>query len=228
MRATIKLKLASAFGFIILMLLATAAYGIFSLSNLNTALEDVITGPAERLKLAQMLNVTQLQQIRQQKNLLMGTSLSEMQGYISSSDDARRHFDETFKSVLALATEQGKANWAKLEGFTTEFRKQDDRIRALMLAGNTAGAQQVSTNEARTVTNEIDALLTEVVNLEETRLAQADDQADLDYVQTRTIMISVAGLALVIAVLAAIWIAFSRPDSSPWSWLKLALALRSG
>ncbi|WJR68658.1 methyl-accepting chemotaxis protein [Neorhizobium sp. CSC1952] len=209
MRATIKLKLASAFGFIILMLLATAAYGIFSLSNLNTALEDVITGPAERLKLAQMLNVTQLQQIRQQKNLLMATSPSEMQGYISSSDDARRHFDETFKSVLALATEQGKANWAKLEGFTTEFRKQDDRIRALMLAGNTAGAQQVSTNEARTVTNEIDALLTEVVNLEETRLAQADDQADLDYVQTRTIMISVAGLALVIAVLAAIWIAFS-------------------
>ncbi|SMF36679.1 methyl-accepting chemotaxis protein [Xaviernesmea oryzae] len=209
MRATIKLKLASAFGFIILMLLATAAYGIFSLSNLNTALEDVITGPAERLKLAQMLNVTQLQQIRQQKNLLMATSPSEMQGYISSSDDARRHFDETFKSVLALATEQGKANWAKLEGFTTEFRKQDDRIRALMLAGNTAGAQQVSINEARTVTNEIDALLTEVVNLEETRLAQADDQADLDYVQTRTIMISVAGLALVIAVLAAIWIAFS-------------------
>ena len=104
MRATIKLKLASAFGFIIVMLLATAAYGIFSLGSLNDTLEKVITGPAERLKLAQMLNNEQLQQIRQQKNLLMATSAAEMQSYISKSDGARRSFDETFKSVFALAT----------------------------------------------------------------------------------------------------------------------------
>ncbi|MCC2613111.1 methyl-accepting chemotaxis protein [Neorhizobium petrolearium] len=209
MRATIKLKLALAFGFVIIMLLATAAYGIFSLSSLNDTLEQVITGPAERLKLAQTLNNEQLQQIRQQKNLLMAESASEMQDYISKSDEARRAFDQTFKSVFALATEQGKANWAKLEGFTAEFRKQDDRIRGLMLGGDAAGALRVSSNEARAVTNDIDALLTQVVSLEESRLSEADAQADVDYAQTRTIMISVAGIAFVIAVLAAIWIALS-------------------
>ena len=209
MHASIKLKLASAFGFIIIMLLATATYGIFSLGSLNETLENVLRGPALRLKLAQNLNNEQLQQIRQQKNLLLAANPGEMQGYIAKSDDARRTFDETFKSVEALATEQGKALWAKLAGFTAEFRKQDDRIRSLMLGGDTAAALRISTNEARTVTNEIDVLLSDVVKLEEGRLNDADKQSDLDYAQTRLIMISVAGAAFLIAVLAALWIALS-------------------
>ncbi|HEV7436546.1 MAG TPA: methyl-accepting chemotaxis protein [Pseudorhizobium sp.] len=209
MRATIKFKLGAAFGFVILMLLATAGYAIFSLSSLNQTLENVIQGPAERLRLAQELSMEQLQQIRQQKNLLMAVSNQEMQGYIVKSDEARARFDGAFKSVLTLATEQGKVLWNKLEGFTTEFQVQDDRIRSFMLAGNTTAAAQLSANEARSVTNEIDALLSEVVALEQTRLREADTNADLSYAQTRMVMILIAATALLIAVASAIWIAVS-------------------
>jgi methyl-accepting chemotaxis protein len=209
MHASIKLKLASAFGFIIIMLLATAAYGILSLGNLNDTLENVLQGPALRLKLAQNLNNEQLQQIRQQKNLLLAANPGEMQGYIAKGDEARRAFDETLKAVEARATEQGKALWAKLGGFTAEFRKQDDRIRNSMLGGDAASALHISNNEARAVTNDIDALLSDVVKLEESRLVDADEQTDLDYAQTRLIMISVASAAFLIAVLAALWIALS-------------------
>ena len=209
MRASIKLKLGLAFGFIIVMLVATASYGILSLANLNNTLESVLQGPALRLKLAQNLNIEQLQQLRQQKNLLLAPTKADMQGYISTSDDARRAFDGYFNEVNARATDQGKAMWTKLSGFTTEFRRQDDRIRTFMIEGNTSAALQVSTNEARTVTNDIDALLSEVVKLEETRLLEAGAAADATYVDTRTIMISVAAFALVIAIAAAFWIAFS-------------------
>jgi methyl-accepting chemotaxis protein len=209
MRASIKLKLAAAFGFVILMLAATATYGIISLSGLNDTLEDVLQGPALRLKLAQSLNNDQLQQLRQQKNVLLARNPAEMQGYIAKSDDARRDFDQNFKAVESRATEQGKALWAKLASFTGDFRKYDDEIRKLMLAGDDVGALRISTNEARTVTNDIDALLSDVVKLEEGRLTAADEQADVDYAQTRLIMISVAAAAFVIAALAAFWIAFS-------------------
>ncbi|WP_313617398.1 methyl-accepting chemotaxis protein [Agrobacterium sp.] len=209
MRASIKLKLGLAFGFIITMLVATASYGILSLGNLNDTLESVLQGPALRLKLAQNLSNEQLQQLRQQKNLLLAPGAAEMQGYITASDNARRAFDDNFNQVNARATEQGKVIWAKLADYTAEFRRQDDRIRSLMLAGNTPAALQVSTNEARKVTNEIDALLSEVVTLEETRLTEAQTAADETYISTRTIMISVAGLVLVVAVAAAFWIALS-------------------
>ncbi|MCQ1851670.1 methyl-accepting chemotaxis protein [Neorhizobium galegae] len=209
MHASIKFKLASAFGFIIIMLLATATYGIFSLSSLNDTLENVLQGPALRLKLAQNLNNEQLQQIRQQKNLLLAANPGEMQGYIAKSDEARRVFDETLKAVEARATEQGKVLWGKLSAFTAEFRKQDDHIRTLMLGGDTSSALRISTTEARVVTNEIDALLSEVVKLEEGRLDDANKQSDVDYAQTRLIMISVAATAFLIALLAALWIALS-------------------
>jgi methyl-accepting chemotaxis protein len=209
MRASIKMKLASAFGFIILMLVITASYGIYSLGNLNTALSDVILGPATRLKLAQRLSSDQLEQIRQQKNILLAASPTEIQGYIGKSDEARRDFEETLKSVEALATEQGKPMWQKIGALSITFHQHDDEIRRMMLAGDNAAAVKISTTGARSVTNDMDALLSEVVKLEESRLDAADHQAHEDYVQTRMILISIAGAALVIATLAALWIAMN-------------------
>jgi methyl-accepting chemotaxis protein len=207
MHASIKLKLASAFGLIIVMLILTAGYGTYSLSNLSDALSAVVQGPATRLKLAQSLNNSQLQQIRQQKNLLLSTTPAEIQTSITKSDEARRNFEETLKAVEAIATEQGKVLWAKLGTLSSTFRQQDDEIRKLMMSGDTAAALRVSNGEARAVTNDIDVLLADVVKLEEGRLDDADQQSNVDYEQTRMIMLSVAGLALLAAVVAATWIA---------------------
>ncbi|MCW5709510.1 methyl-accepting chemotaxis protein [Shinella sp.] len=209
MRFTIKLKLFLTFAFMLAVLVGTAAYGILSLGGLNTTLGDVLNGPAERLKLAQTLNNLQLQQIRQQKNMLSSASPTETNRYIALSDEARKEFDTTFQEVLGKATEQGKVLWNKLDGFTTDFRRDDDRIRALALAGDMAGATRVSTNDARAATNEIDELLGEVVKLEASRLTEAELAADAQYQSTRTIMVTVAAIALLVATGAALWIVMS-------------------
>jgi methyl-accepting chemotaxis protein len=209
MRASIKLKLSIAFGFIIIMLLATAGYGIISLSNLNDALGDALQGPAQRLKLAQSLNNFQLQQIRQEKNLLLSTSPAEMQDYIAKGDDARNNYDQSFKALEAKAPEDTKAQLGKLSEFSAQFRKLDDQIRVLMTKGDATGALRISSNEARDVTNAMDVVLAGAVKLEEVQLQQADDNGDIAYAQTRTIMILVAGAAFIIAILAALWIALS-------------------
>ncbi|MCF3638632.1 methyl-accepting chemotaxis protein [Rhizobium sp. TRM95111] len=209
MRFTIKLKLFLAFGFMLAVLIGTAGYGIMSLGSLNTTLSDVLNGPAERLKLAQQLSNLQLQQIRQQKNMLSAANAAESNRYIGLSDDARKKFDEAFEQVLGKATEQGKVLWNKLQGFTTDFRRDDDRIRALALAGDMVAATRVSTVDARAATNEIDQLLGEVVELEAGRLDAAEMDADAQYQATRTIMVSVAAIALLVAVSVAMWIVIS-------------------
>ena len=209
MRFTIKLKLFLTFGFIIAILVGIAGFGINGVSSMNSTLDEVIHGPAERLKLAQRLKIDQLQQIRQQKNMLSSSSIGETNGYIKISDVARANFAASFQHVLELATAEGKANWAKLEGFDAEFRKFDDRIRSLVLAGDAAGALRVSTTEARDVTNEIDALLSDVVALEESRLLEAIAATDVTYANTRATMIGVALAAAIGAAIAAIWIVLS-------------------
>ncbi|MCY1665270.1 methyl-accepting chemotaxis protein [Rhizobium sp. SL86] len=209
MRATIKLKLAVAFGFVIAMLIAIATLGVFSLGNLNATLENVVEGPATRLNLAQTMNNAQLQQLRQQKNMLLATDMKAVNEYATTAAAYRKEFDDAYQAVLLLATEQGKVLWNKLNTFEIEYRKQDDQIKNLILSGDREGALRISTTENRATVNEIDKLLTEVVELESSRLKEAKLAAGEDYRTTRLIVLSVAGGALLIAVIAAIWIAMS-------------------
>jgi methyl-accepting chemotaxis protein len=209
MRMTIKFKLALAYGFLIVLLIGTAGYGIMSLGALNDALGNVLTGPAERLQLAMTLNNEQLQQIRQQKNLLLAANPAEVKAAIAKSDTSRKTFEETLAAVEAKATEQGRVFWNRLRTLDTDFLKQDDQIRALVEAGNTAGALQISVNENRKTVAEIDKVLDEVVTLERSRLHEADDSSEQQYAATRMIMIAVAAAAFLIAVIAAVWISLT-------------------
>ncbi|MBP2548529.1 methyl-accepting chemotaxis protein [Neorhizobium galegae] len=209
MRASIKLKLTVAFGFVILLLLAVAGLGVYSLGSLNDELENVVEGPAARLKLAQDLSNLQLEQIRQQKNMLLATNASAARDYTSKLDQARAEFDREFNEVQAKATQEGRAIWSKLQGLTADYRRQDDQIRSLLMGGDQPAALKISTTENRATAGEIDKVLEDVVTLETKRLHDSKQGAYEDYLQTRMIMLSVAGFALLVAVGAALWIAVS-------------------
>jgi methyl-accepting chemotaxis protein len=209
MRASIKLKLTLSFGFVILMLIATATLGVISLGSLNDRLEGVVEGPSERLQLALELDVYQLQQIRQQKNMLLAPTPDAAREYSGRIDHYRQEFDKNFSAVMLKATEQGKVIWNKLQGLTGQYRQQDDQIRAFIMAGDQPSALRISTTDNRTTAAEIDTLLEEVVALEVSRLGQAKTEAHEDYLQTRTIMLAVTGTAFLVALAAALWIATS-------------------
>ncbi|MBD1544711.1 methyl-accepting chemotaxis protein [Roseibium aggregatum] len=209
MRATIKLKLAATFGFLVLMLVGLAGYGIFNLAGLNDSLSQVLNGPAKRLELAQELDIAALEQIRQQKELISAESTSEMQGYIDKSDEEREEFDKVFDRVLQLATAEGKALWDKLGAASKEFRREDDRIRQMMLSGDTQGAERTSKVRADRIANEMDEILAEVIKLEAARLDQADVQAEAQYQEARTVSLAIAFAALIVSVGAGFWIALT-------------------
>ncbi|WJH41741.1 methyl-accepting chemotaxis protein [Aliirhizobium terrae] len=207
MRFTIKLKLALAFGLIILMLVGTAGYAMLSLGNLNDNLEGVLEGPAARLEMAQELDIQQLQQIRQQKNLLNADSSSEAQAYITAADEARKYFDDTMQQGIDKSTEQSRPIWEKLAKLSGDFRREDDRVRAAIAVGDTATALRISDNEARGIAGSMDDLFKQLIAYEKTHLEQASVTAHDVYEHTRLVMISFAAAALVIAAGAATWIA---------------------
>ncbi|MBB3392141.1 methyl-accepting chemotaxis protein [Rhizobium sp. BK275] len=207
MRLTIKTKLVTAFTFIILMLMGTAAYGIFSLGSLNDTIGNLLAGPAARLDLAQQINIAQLEAIRQQKNLLTARNADDASGAIEKGNKARKDFADAFAAVTKLATEQGKARWEQVAELSKAFNQADDQIRNFIKDGNMDGANNVSVTTARQTANDIDATLDEILTLEKQRMKEADDSAEQQYATTRTTMIAVAAVALLIAVLTAFWIA---------------------
>ncbi|WP_438752416.1 methyl-accepting chemotaxis protein [Pararhizobium sp. O133] len=209
MRFTIKLKLAIAFGFVIALLLGTAGYGILSLGTLNDNLGQVLQGPATRLKLAQTINIEELQAIRQQKNLLAATTEKEAIEAKAKGDSARQAFEQLLAEAESKATEQGKARWAKLRELAVKSDEAEQQIRTMLSAGNTAAAQNISATTARVAATEMDTILDEIVKLEEGRLQEAETQADELYTTTRMMMTVAASLAVLIAIAAAIWISFT-------------------
>ncbi|QWW67166.1 methyl-accepting chemotaxis protein [Rhizobium sp. WYJ-E13] len=207
MRLTIKTKLVTAFTFIILMLMGTAAYGIFSLGSLNDTIGNLLAGPAARLDLAQQINIAQLEAIRQQKNLLTARNADDASGAVEKGNKARKDFADAFAAVTKLATEQGKARWERVAELSKAFNQADDQIREFIKGGNMDGANNVSVTTARQAANDIDATLDEILTLEKQRMKEADDSADQQYATTRTTMIAVAAVALLVAGLTAFWIA---------------------
>ena len=207
MRLTIKAKLVTAFTFIILMLVGTAGYGIMSLGSLNDTLGNLLAGPAARLDLAQQINIAQLEAIRQQKNLLTARTPDDIASSIQKGDQARKDFTDAFNGVVAIASEEGKPRWAQIAEFSKAFNQSDDQIRDLMKAGNLDAANNISITTARDAANKIDAALDDILALEKQRMQDADDSADQQYASTRTVMIGVAGAALVLAAIVAFWIA---------------------
>ncbi|MBY5466898.1 methyl-accepting chemotaxis protein, partial [Rhizobium leguminosarum] len=207
MRLTIKTKLVTAFTFIIVMLVGTAAYGVFSLGSLNDTIDKLLAGPAARLDFAQQINIAQLEAIRQQKNLLTARSADETAGAIAKGNQARKEFADAFNQVLALATEEGKARWARIAELSKTFNGADDQIREYVKAGNAEGANAISVTTARAAANDIDSTLSEILALEKQRMKAADDGAEAQYTTTRTMMVAVAAVALLIAAFTAFWIA---------------------
>ncbi|ASW09082.1 methyl-accepting chemotaxis protein [Rhizobium sp. 11515TR] len=209
MRFTIKLKLLLTFAVVIAMLLGTAVYSIATLGQVNDNWSDTLTGPAERLRLAQNLDIAVLQQLRQQKNMLSSASVNETKDYIVKSDAARAEFDTDLAKILANTTAQDMAFWAQIKDLSANWRNADDRIRAMMLAGDTAGALNISTTDARDTSTKIDNVLAQVFDSERARLKQADQDAANDYANARLILIVIASTASILAFLSAVWIIIS-------------------
>ncbi|MBB6222052.1 methyl-accepting chemotaxis protein [Rhizobium leguminosarum] len=207
MRITIKLKLAAAFGFVILLLVGSAVYGIISLSSLNDAVGDLISGPAKRLELALEAQTAELDAVRWQKNALL-----EMDPEIARKDyqNSAKSVDEMLTLVtsgLQLATAEGKPNWDRLVELAKRFDEGSNKVASAQESGDRAGAVALSSGEVRALVVEMEDVFGRLVALQQKSMAQADNDTDVLYSSTKTMLIGIAIGASVIAFAAALWIA---------------------
>ncbi|ANL35714.1 methyl-accepting chemotaxis protein [Rhizobium phaseoli] len=207
MRITIKLKLAAAFGFVILLLVGSAVYGIFSLSSLNDAVSDLISGPAKRLELALEAQTAELDAVRWQKNALL-----EMDPEIARKDyqNSAKSVDEMLTLVtsgLQLATAEGKPSWDRLVELAKRFDEGSNKVASIQESGDRAGAVALSSGEVRALVTEMEEVFGRLVGLQQKAMAQADNDTDVLYSSTKNILIGLAIGASVIAFAAALWIA---------------------
>ncbi|NEJ70420.1 HAMP domain-containing protein [Rhizobium phaseoli] len=207
MRITIKLKLAAAFGFVILLLVGSAVYGIISLSSLNDAVGNLISGPAKRLELALEAKTAELNAVRWQKNALL-----EMDPEVARKDyqNSAKSLDEMVvfaTSGQQLATAEGKPTWDRLVELAKRFGEGSNKVASIQEGGDRAAAAALSSGDVRGLVMELEEVFETLVTLQQKSMAQADDDTDILYSSTKNMLIGIAIGASVIAFAAALWIA---------------------
>ncbi|MGX5667693.1 methyl-accepting chemotaxis protein [Rhizobium daejeonense] len=207
MRFTIKLKLALAFGFMVLMLLVASSYGIISLSASKQNMDDVIEGTVVRLDKIQQLNAISLTIVRAQKNMILATTPDEVKKYVNMSLEEQATFNQMFEEMAATASAATRDYWQQLRIAIEAFEASDKRIHQLVSLGNTTEAARMSSNEGRDAANALTKKLDEGVQMNRDRLEDAKAEADAEYQSTRTLLISLSVFAIIVATITAFWIA---------------------
>ncbi len=209
MRLTIKFKLMMAFGLIIALMSAMAAYALTSLSESKTNLDEVVDDYANRLKVVQQLNILSLQIIRSQKNIILATSPEEINRYRQSSDEDRKTFETLRAEMEASAAADRKPYWKGLQVAMEKFDREDDQVIALAREGKVAEASALSSGAARVHAQELVKMLDEGVETNVERMQAAKKSADDEYQTARTLLLTIVAAALVTAVGFAVWIALT-------------------
>jgi methyl-accepting chemotaxis protein len=208
MRFTIKLKLAMAFGFVIVLLIGSAVYGIMSLSSLNDAISNLIAGPAAKLEAADELNINALELVRDQKNIITATTPEDMAQYVASGEGNKKDITGIIDGLVAnSATTDAKARWSEVKALTEKFILMHDHIVELMKSGNAAEATRLSSKDARQIADDMETRIDASIDGSKALMKEADDSTDVLYANTRLLMIAIAAIATLVAFGAALWIA---------------------
>ncbi len=209
MRFTIKLKLALAFGLIILMLVGATGFGIASLGTVNSTMMGLVSGPVARMKLAQDVRGELLQIVRSEKNIIIETDPTKMKIFDDELAKARQVFADMLDQGEKISSTEGKLKYGDLKTIWETIKPLDSKLRELALANKNTDATALSLGELRTATNNGIKLAEDVVGLTEQQMKADQESAAATYATTRNVLVGLVFVSVLIAAAAAVWMALS-------------------
>jgi methyl-accepting chemotaxis protein len=207
MRFTIKAKLASAFGLVLLLFIVAGALSYFKLSDMATTTE-VLVGAAGRMDKAATLKENVLLQIRAEKNALMAPSDGETDRFTTEAINLRASVMKTRDEIYAVATETGKK---MLDKFSASYNAANSVQDETFKAGRADKAKGIehSVTGGRKAFAEVLAGLDEYTGFLKKLMADQSDLARENGARAQMIMIALVTVSLTLAVVAAFWISLN-------------------
>ncbi|KPF96293.1 chemotaxis protein [Rhodopseudomonas sp. AAP120] len=207
MRFTVKAKLASGFGLVILLTAIAGGLAYMKLSEMSATTES-LTAAAARLDKASHLNEMVLQQIRAEKNAILAVNEGETDRYIAEIGSIRIKLTQLRDEIHAAATENGKKILDKFSASYLRLNSSEDQ--ALRFAKtDKPKATELSTTEVRRAVSEATANLEEYTTFVRKLMADQTEQAKENGARAQLMLISLVIASLVIALIAATWIAIN-------------------
>jgi len=209
MRLAIKFKLALAFAAVLVLSAMMAVLAISSLASVDATLEEIVSGPVQRLQLVQSLDADLLLENRAEKNVLLAASPQDAARYAAEAEGASQQLQQHREQYLALATTEGKQKLVSFDGAYQQFHAAGERLASLVAQGHAAEARELSTGESRAHMQDAVKQLDDLVRMNRDLMTAARTDAAQRYGSARFWLIGVVMLSLLVGAGTAFWMSMS-------------------
>ncbi|MGE3935913.1 MAG: methyl-accepting chemotaxis protein, partial [Rhodospirillaceae bacterium] len=149
MRYTVKAKLGTAFGVVIVLSMVSGGLAITKLSTMNDTVETLVSNQAKRLELTQEMKIHTLANIRAEKNMILAASDEDVSRYAAEIMRERELVRSSREAVATLATEAGRKMLEKYSAITARHAEIQDKMIALAKQNSDSRAREIYAKEAR-------------------------------------------------------------------------------
>ena len=206
MRFTVKAKLASAFGAVILLFMVAGAVSYMKLSDMAATAESMVMR-AKRMEKAADVEKIIWQQLRAEKNAILGTP-GEADEFAAVAAKLRDEATKIRDEVYALASEGGKK---LLDNFSSAYARmnayQEETIR--LAKTDKAKATERSMGDGRKVVADATEAMGAYVANTKRQMAEQAVQSNEDSRRAQLILIALVVVSLIVAAIGAVWISIN-------------------
>jgi methyl-accepting chemotaxis protein len=214
MRFPIKLKLALGFGVVILLAVGSGGLSLGKLASINDTIETIVGHDTREIVLAGELRAHLLLDVRAEKNLVLAKTDAEIDKFEAEMTKESNSVKKTLDDAISMVSHPDtKAILDKLPSTLSKRIEVQEQItkaaRANQQAHSEEGAARVvalSTGPGRALVAELLTGAEQFLDLVNDRMNVSRTAVESDYQQTRTFLIAVLAVMVMIAVSVALWI----------------------
>ena len=207
MRVTVKLKLGLAFATVIVLSGMTAWLGIANLASLNTRLDSVLQGPAQRMVESLRLSEELVEVVRAERDLMLSATREQADGFEAELMRLRQDFVARAGALETTAAIEYKPLWAGLRTSWQQYTSLQDKIVDDVRHDARPQALELSTGAEKQALTGARAALQQAVDVNQKRFNDARADAEQEYQSARLILIAVVLISTLIAAVTGVWIA---------------------
>ncbi|MBT2785530.1 MULTISPECIES: methyl-accepting chemotaxis protein [unclassified Halomonas] len=205
---SVKLRLAVSLSVCILMLIVVGTLGLYSLSKTNVALNTTYEGNV--LKLGDLLKINQavlgnrVKVTAEQRDRNPASAITTKQEVAENDAIIDAAWGNYFPARVSNDQERAIAN--EFITALASLRDGIDQINTAMIDNDFEAAREIATTTLRAEYPKVLTAIQQLIDLNSTQAAAANQQSSSDYVWTRNVVIGVMAAAVIFGILLAIWL----------------------
>ena len=187
---------------------ANQAFGE-AVAALRTRLAGASGEHLKAVPLLERIAVLQMTALKDEKNVILADSAADMEKYERDSKTSLDAARQTRDQLLPLLTEEEKRLLDRVSERLEEWSRINAQVIAIARENSNNRAFELSAGTGRQILEQAQGVLDEVIQANQAIMNQAVKDAEVQYRDARTLLISVTVISLLVALDAASWMAIT-------------------